>query len=154
MKLAPVYLLEPEPETGRPSRRALLGCILGAGLTGFAAAWTLGFGAARDVHDASGAPEPRDAELEWALERVDGPLEELLDQQLHFLLVLEKRIEHRAQLWPGVGRLAEAVIDSDSRAGSSDQRRDLADRLVQAIESKAHPRELDRWLPALRRLTR
>jgi hypothetical protein len=148
MRLEPIYLLASGSKP-RVSRRAVLGCAISA-LGGIAAGWWLG--ARRFVEPV--AAEVIDEELRWAIDRVEGPIDQLVTQHQHFLLVLNRRLADRHRLWPGVVRLAETAV---SAAGAADldvaARRVLAERLVQTIENVVpHPAHLDRLVPDLRRV--
>lgn len=134
MRLEPVYLLgpKPEPEARTAGRRAfLMGLLcssLGAGFLGY----QIGRGSSRGVEDVD-ADAQLDSLTVWALSLQSAPIEDLLEHQLGFLLVVDRT--HDSRLREGVRRLAEIGVGVEPASGTAtfDQsaRRSLIVRLQQ-----------------------
>ncbi|MCC6784224.1 MAG: hypothetical protein IT457_15385 [Planctomycetes bacterium] len=143
MELKPVYLLAPEPEPRRVSRRAL---VLGA-----FAAFTCGFGAGVAVRRVSRpvGPAVDDAALQWARALQEEPIEVLEREATSFLAVVATTRD--ASLGVGIERLAEWAIDADDAPRTA--RVDLARRLealLDEVPDIALPRKLRAALKSLR----
>jgi hypothetical protein len=158
LRLDLVYLLRPEPEPVRPTRRAVLGWYAAATLTG----GVVGYFVAGELgkrEEPSIRPEAVAGRehrwVAWARALADSrtPDADLLAGWTVFLQTLHSHAPDDPELWLGVQRLA--ILAVENRVGAVD-RRALAQRLVTTIASNHPPAELglDRLVARLQELAR
>ncbi|MCC6784219.1 MAG: hypothetical protein IT457_15360 [Planctomycetes bacterium] len=108
MELKPVYLLAPEPEPRRVSRRALLVFAPFAALFGFGiGAWV---GSRRPGGSVPGRASS--AEIEWALGLQRGDAAELRAHAIDFLAIVARHPASIAEFEPGLRQLAATEGDA------------------------------------------
>ena len=159
MKLDPVLLAPQKLPASMPTRRAFLGMGLAftaGGAIGAACGYSMGASA---VPQPSGPPPEEelkpsgDADLD-ELRRlaVKAPIEELVEKNLLFFVMLDRTYRTDPVLWKGVARLCSEVLSNEHVK----DRRIIAKQLVVGIEKIGAPPELhlDQHLPALRVLAK
>jgi hypothetical protein len=160
MQLDPVFVAAPrKPPPSMTNRRA----FLGMGLT-FVAGNAIGAACGYSAGAAARPPDPTsrsegdlkptgDNDLE-ELRRlaVKAPIEELVEKNLLFFVMLDRSYRNDPVLWRGVARLSAEVVSNDRLK----DRAMIARRLVVAIENIGAPPELrlDQRLPSLRAAAR
>lgn len=150
MRIAPVYLVAPEPDPPPRTRRAFLyGLLVGGAAAGLGA---LALGRGGSEGEVAAPAEEADERLRWALELQEGGLGALVAANTDFLLVFTDRLDARTRLERGIERLTMAVLEDDPLI--VEQRTLLAAKLWQAIQALPESSQLRRWLPALDRLRR
>lgn len=162
MRIDPIFLLGPEPEPpSMPTRRAFL-IAAGALVVGAGGAGACGYsmGKAAGLAEAAAAQKPAavepseplkssgDAELDYWRGVAQGPLDELFEKGLMFLVVRVRDYPQDAILWQGVQRMVMELRDNPSR--NLEEAAVL--NLTSQIEGQARPVEprLLEFIPMLR----
>jgi hypothetical protein len=159
MQLDPVFVVAPRtPPPSMTNRRAFLGMgfafVAGSAFT--AACYSMG--------TAAGPPDPAspseddlkptgDNDLD-ELRRlaVKAPIEELVEKNVLFLMLLDRTYRSDRVLWKGASRLSRHVLSHPE----AKDRRIIAKQLVPMIENDGPPAEfhLEQHLPELRRVAK
>ncbi|MBI5850636.1 MAG: hypothetical protein HZB39_06285 [Planctomycetes bacterium] len=127
VELKPVYLVQPEPEARTFSRRTLVLGLAAAALGG-AAVGSVTTGAVLGWKRSPAL----DAQVQWAIDLQEGPIDELRARHLDFLAIVAGFPSHASLLRSGLRRLGHAVDDPNLPDSES---RALAQALRTAIDA-------------------
>ena len=133
MRLEPVYLLAPEPEPPKVTRRAaVMGCVAVA-LGSFAGGWMVGRTLTPASDQPAAVPPQHDADARWLRDLSARDSTALATAFPQLVAVLERRPELAELIWPELTRLAHGLLAGELREDPEAARQPIL--LSQACEA-------------------